>query len=276
MSLVAAVIVQIGRILRNSFRCHVLAAAAVVAGLVVVIVIVAGADGQLSALYGTECPAACTAVADIGTERSRIAFESAAHGDDVQNTAHTLGVILGAGIGYHFNMLDTVCRHTFQHFRRVVAHHVVGLSVDIYLKAATPVHLNIVLAIHRYQRYLAKHFQHGVRLGVRVILHIVLYLVDICLHQRLLCHYFHLPQLIGGIYDIQRAEVHQLLPCLHRKVLHDGSTSHGSDGHHEVARTGYFLLELAFHVRYQHFQRLCRGLFLHDFNGSIRFTLLGE
>ena len=38
----------------------------------------------------------------------------------------------------------------------------------------------------------------------------------------------------------------------------------------------YFLLELAFHVRYQHFQRLCRGLFLHDFNGSIRFTLLGE
>src|SRR5699024_10909495 len=116
VSLVAAVIVQLGRILRTSFRCHVLAAAAVVAGLVVVIVTVAGADGRLSALYGAECPAACTAVADIGTERSRIAFESAAHGDDVQNTAHTLGVILGAGIGYHFNMLDTVCRHTFQHF----------------------------------------------------------------------------------------------------------------------------------------------------------------
>ena len=34
-----------------------LATTAVVAGLVVVIVIiVAGADGQLSALYGTECP----------------------------------------------------------------------------------------------------------------------------------------------------------------------------------------------------------------------------
>ena len=39
-------------------------------------------------------PAACTAVADVGTERSRIAFESAAHGDDVQNTAHTFGVII--------------------------------------------------------------------------------------------------------------------------------------------------------------------------------------
>ena len=253
-----------------------LATAVIVAGLIVVVVIVAGADGQLAALDGTECPAACTAIADVGTERSRIAFDSAAHGDDVQNPSHTFGVILGAGIGYHFNMLDTVCRHTLQHFRRIVAHHVVGLSVDVYLEAAAPVHLNIVLAIHRYQRYLAKHFQHRVRLGVRVVLHIVLYLVDICLHQRLLSYNLHLSQLIGGIYDIQRTEVHQLLPCLHRKVLHDGSTSHGSDGHHEVARAGYFLLKLTFHVRYQHFQRFCRSLFLHDFNGSIRFTLLGE
>ena len=253
-----------------------LAAAAVVAGLVIIIVVVAGADSQLAALYRTECSTACTAVADVGTERSRIAFESATHGDNVQNTAHTFSIILGAGIGNHLDMLNAVGRHTLQYLGRVIAHHVVGLSVDVHLEAAAPVHLNIVLAVHRHQRYLAEHFQHGVRLGVRVILHIVLYLVDICLHQRLLSYNLHLSQLIGSIYDIQRTEVHQLLPCLHRKVLHDGSTSHGSDGHHEVARTGYFLLELAFHVRYQHFQRLCRGLFLHDFNGSIRFTFLGE
>ena len=276
VALVTAVIVQIGRILRNSFRRHMLAAAAVVAGLVIIIVVVAGADSQLAALYRTECSTACTAVADVGTERSRIAFESATHGDNVQNTAHTFSIILGAGIGNHLDMLNAVGRHTLQYLGRVIAHHVVGLSVDVHLEAAAPVHLNIVLAVHRHQRYLAEHLQHRVRLGIRVILHIIFYLVDVRLYQRLLSYNFHLSQLIGSIHDVECAEVHQLLPCLHRKVLHDGSTSHGSDGHHEVARTGYFLLELAFHVRYQHFQRLCRGLFLHDFNGSIRFTFLGE
>ena len=61
-----------------------LATTAVVAGLVVVIVIVAGADGQLSALYGTECPAACTAVLTLALNVAVLAFESAAHGDDVK------------------------------------------------------------------------------------------------------------------------------------------------------------------------------------------------
>lgn len=95
---VTAVIVQIGRILRNSFRRHMLFAAAVVAGLVIIIVVVAGADSQLAALYRTECSTACTAVADVGTERSRIAFESATHGDNVQNTAHTFSIILVPGL----------------------------------------------------------------------------------------------------------------------------------------------------------------------------------
>ena len=157
-------------------------AAGIVSWRVVVIVVVACTQGQFAAFYRTEQSAAGTHVADISAERGRIPFQSAAHGDDVQYAAHSFGVIFWTGVSDYFDVFDGIGRHAFQHFRGVVAHHIVGLSVHVNLEAAAAVHLYVVFAVHGHHRYLAKHLQHGVRLRIGVVLHVVLYLVDVRFH----------------------------------------------------------------------------------------------
>ena len=146
----------------------------------------------------------------------------------------------------------------------------------MYLKAAASVYLNIIFSIYRYQRDFTKHLYDRVCLGVRIIFNIIFNLVHIHFYQRFLCHNLNLPQFFGGICNIQRPEVHQLFTRLYREVLHNTVTTDRSDGHYKITRTGHLLLELAFHVRYQHLQGACGSLFLHDSNCGIRLTLLSK
>ena len=68
----------------------------------------------------------------------------------------------------------------------------------MYLETAASVHLYIIFPVHRHQRNFTQHFQYTVGLGIGIILNIILYLIDIYLYQRLLCHDFHPFQLIVG------------------------------------------------------------------------------
>ena len=111
--------------------------------------------------------------------------------DDIQDTAHALGIILRAWVGDHFYLLDAGGGHAFQHLLRIVRHHLVGLVVHIDLERAAAVHLDVVLAVHRHHRYLAEHIENGVRLRVGIVLNVVGDLVDVRLDERLLLHDLH-------------------------------------------------------------------------------------
>ena len=174
-------------------------------------------------------------------------------------------------------MLDGVGGHTFQDFRRIITHHVVGLAVDIHLETAAAVHLDVVFAVHRYKGYFAQHLKNRVRLGIGVVLHVIFYLVDICLYQRLLGYNLHLSQLIGSICNIHGTEVHRLFSRFYGEVLHNTVPSHRRNCHNEVAFiTGYFLLEVSLHIRHQHFQRMFRRFFLNYFDCSVRLAFFSK
>ena len=174
------------------FSQHFLGITTPRARLLTMVVIVSSAHGELAFLHRTEeiAPYSATGI-HVGTDGQRIAFHAPAHGDDVEDAAHALGVILRTWVGDDLYLLDGVGRHTFEHFTRIVAHHVVGLAVHIYLERGTIVHLDVVLSIHRYHRHLAEHLQDIVGLRLRIRLHIIGQLIDVGLYQRLLCHYRH-------------------------------------------------------------------------------------
>ena len=270
----ASVVIQVGHVGRN--LGSTLRTARIAAGRVVIVVVVACAYGQFAFLHGAEQSASGAAVADVAAYGHRVAFESATLSHDVQDTTHALGIVFRAGVGDDLNVLDGVGGHALQHFGGVVAHHVVGLAVHVDLEGAASVHFDVVFSVHGHQGYLAKHFEQRVGLRVGVVLHVVFYFVNVGLHQRLLCHYFHLAQFVRGIGDVEGSEVYQLLAGLDGKVFHNGVASHRSDGQHKVSCAGHLLAEFAFHVRHQHFHRLLRFLFLSHSDGGIRLAFVGE
>ena len=274
VSFARSAIIQVGRTaVRFTDRTPV--AAGIAARLVVIVVIVAGAESQFAALYRTEYAATGATVTYITAERGRIAFQTAAYGDNVQDTPNTLRIVLGAGIGNDFDMFDGVGGHTFQNIRRVIAHHIVGLAVDIYLETATAVHFDVIFTVYRYKGYFTQHLKNRVRFGIRVILYVILYLIDIGLYQRLLRHDFHLPQFVGSIRNVDSSEIHQFLSRFYGEVLYDAVPPHRRNRHDEVSFvTGHFLLKLSFHVRYQHLNGMCRRFFLYNPDSGIRLSFL--
>ena len=154
-------------------------------------IIIICTQGQLTAFNGRIDTTACSPITHITAEGGGIAFDSLIVCDNVQNTAHALCIILWTRISDHLYLLDAVGGHTLQHFLGIVRHHLIGLVVHIDLKRTGTIHLDVVLAIHRYHRHLSKHFQNGVRLRIRITLYVVGNLVDIRLHERLLLHDFH-------------------------------------------------------------------------------------
>ena len=161
MSFAITTIIQIRRAVGYIAYCTA-GTTGIAARTIIVIVIVTGTHRQLTALNRTEQTTAGTHVTDVSAKRSRVTFQSATYGNDIQDTTHTLSIILRARISNHLDMLNGIGGHTFQHFRRIVTHHIVRFTVHIHLKAAAAVHLNIIFAVYGYQRHFAKHFQYRV------------------------------------------------------------------------------------------------------------------
>ena len=161
MSFAITTIIQIRRAVGYIAYCTA-GTTGIAARTIIVIVIVTGTHRQLTALNCTKQTAAGPHVANVSTKCSRITFQSATYGNNIQDTAHTLSIVLRTGISNHFNMFDGISGHTFQYFRRIITHHIVRFTVHIHLKTAAAVHLNIIFTVYSYQRHFAKHFQYRV------------------------------------------------------------------------------------------------------------------
>ena len=136
--------------------CHLSTIAAPVALRIAVRIAVASADGELATLHGTEHVGSYAALSVVvGAYGERIALHALACGDDINDASHSLGIILGSGIGDDFYLLHAVGRHVLEHLGGIVRHHVVGFAVDIDLERRTVVHHDVVLPVDCHHRHLA-------------------------------------------------------------------------------------------------------------------------
>ena len=111
--------------------------------------------------------------------------------DDIQDATHAFGIILRPRVSNDLDTLDRIGWHAFEHFLRIVCHHLVWLVVHIHLERTGTVHLYIVLAIDSDHRHLTKHLDHSIRLRVRIVLDIIGNLVDVGFDERLLFDDLH-------------------------------------------------------------------------------------
>ena len=81
--------------------------------------------------------------------------------------------------------------------------HLVGLAVDIDLKAGRSLHGDVVLSVNVDHRYLAQHVEERHRLGVFVLLYVVGHLVGRHPDDGLLCHHLHGLQVEAVVDDLE-------------------------------------------------------------------------
>ena len=110
-------------------------------------------------------------------------------GYDIKHTSHPLGIIFCARIGNNLYLLNSRSRISFEYHRRIGTHHLVGLAVNIHLKAGISVHLDVILTINRHHRHLAQHFKHSVGFSIRVIGYRIRQFVQFGLNQWALCRH---------------------------------------------------------------------------------------
>ena len=105
------------------FGGEIFALTGVISGWGIVIGIgIVSANGKFSRLCRDISITPQTRVACLYSQCGIIALHPGVGSHNIQNTAHTFGIILGTGIGNHFNALDGAGRKTTQYFLRVVAH----------------------------------------------------------------------------------------------------------------------------------------------------------
>ena len=241
-----------------------------------VAVVIVYADSELSALHSAEQSASLSAVVHVGRRRGGVSRQAAALGYDIKYAAHSLGIVFRSGVGYHLNTLHAVCRKAFKHLRRIVAHHIVGASVDINLERTAAVHLYVVISIYRHERHLAQHFEHRVRLRVGVVGYVIFYLVDVRLHQRLLHHHLDTLELVGGIVHIHRSQIHRSTVGRCLEFPDNRLTAHRCDRRNVVAGTFQVHHKTSFLVCHLLCHRLRRRFLACYRHRGIRFSVIGQ
>ena len=128
-----------------------------------------------------------TAVAVAEGGRERVALRgNLLGGDDVEDARHAFRIVLCTRIGDDFNLLDSRGGITLKDKRRIGRHHLIGLAVDINLESLAALHLNLIVALNRDHRHLAKHFQERVGLSLGVVGHGIGHLIYFRFHERAL------------------------------------------------------------------------------------------
>ena len=187
------------------------------AGIPVVHRIEVHAQGEFSFLHAAVQAAAVTAGGGHAAEGAVEAVGhvlSAGHlpvGRDVQDAAHTLGVVPDARIGHDLDVLHGARRHHLEDGGSVLGEHLVGFSIDIDDEGGGAVDGDVVLAVHGDHGHLPEHVQDGGGLGVHVVLHIIGHPVHLHLHQRPLGGDGAGFQDFGGILDKDFAQVDDLV-----------------------------------------------------------------
>ena len=176
---------------------------------------VAAREGKLANLRGeVDVAAESAAVVGVGTHAAHYAVGVAArHGDDVDDTAHALGLVFRRGVGDDFDILDRAGRHAFEHLFEVVARHDGrALAVEQHLVVALPVEANVLLGIDGNHGHLAQHVEGVVARGLGVGLHIVGNFINIALDERALGYDGHLRK----FGPLGKGEVAQILGAFAR------------------------------------------------------------
>ena len=99
-------------------------------------------------------------------------------------------------------MFNGIGRHTLEHVFRVIAHHIIRLTVYMDFKTAAAIYLNVIFAVHCYQRYFTKHFHYGIGLRVRIVFDVIFNFVYIHLYQWLLSNDFYTFQFVSSLGHI--------------------------------------------------------------------------
>ena len=104
-------------------------------------------------------------------------------GHDVEYAANALGIVLCAGVGDDFHFLHHAGWKTLEDDARVVAHHLVGLTVDVDFEARFAVHLYVVLPVDGDEGHFAQHVDHRALLRIGVVGHGVGQAVNLARHD---------------------------------------------------------------------------------------------
>ena len=147
----------------------------------------------------------------------------------------------------------------------------------MYLETAASVHLYIIFPVHRHQRNFTQHFQYTVGLGIGIILNIILYLIDIYLYQRLLCHDFHPFQLIVGFRREHCPQINDSNRWFQSELFRDGRLAYRRNSNDVISRTYIqFLLKPTIGTRHRHLDSLVRCSFFSNLNSSVWFSILSQ
>ena len=93
--------------------------------------------------------------------------------DDIQDSSHAFGLVLGSRLGNNLYLFDRGRRYGFKHGLKVAFQHRVLAVVHKDLEAGLPVYLYVVLGINRNTRHFAQDFQYVGAARLRVLGHVV-------------------------------------------------------------------------------------------------------
>src|SRR5699024_6159487 len=85
-----------------------------------------------------------TTIATTGTESCSITFESTTDSHNIQDTAHTFCIIFSSRRSDYLNMFNGIGRHTLEHVFRVIAHHIIRLTIYMDFKTAAAIYLDVI------------------------------------------------------------------------------------------------------------------------------------
>ena len=170
------------------------------------------------------------------------------HGHDVENRAHTLGVVFCARVGDDLDLLYHAGRYGLEHVFGIARECGVGVAVLVYLEVAAALDHDVVLAVDSDQRYLAQHLKGCVGLGIVVVLHIVGDAVDLLAYHRGMGGDGDTAQHVVGVLYHNSAQVDDLVVVRELEVALHAHLAHGRYHGQVVAWAGKLLLVGAIEV----------------------------
>ena len=175
---------------------------------------------QFTYLRHTKKISSPSAIAPIKRRRYSITSRCRLRGsDDIQYARCAFRIIFCTRIGDNFHFLYYAGGKTLQNHRRIIAHHLVGLSVDVNLKVRFSIDSYLVLPIYCNERHLPKHFQHGIGLRIRIVTHTVNQTVYLTFHQRTSSYYFCRSQRLSCILSQNSTEFNHFVCIQHQFFL---------------------------------------------------------
>ena len=135
--------------------------------------------------------------ARAGIHAQGAAAQVIAFGDDVDDAARALRVVLGRGRGDDFHGLNLVGRNLLQRVGDAGGGNGRGLVVDEHLDVARTAQAHVAVEVHAQQRHALEHVGGVAALGRLVVFGVVHRAVHALLNQGFLGRHHHLAQLLG-------------------------------------------------------------------------------